>query len=378
MPIPLARLLSIRVPTIRHVPGLLRREVTSLLTACVRRYCDEPSDGNLTMLMAFPKLCLRAVTLKGKNKSAELEAVLASRLATFRSGDLCSLWKDLEGEQGVNLVRPRPWTRSMTAEMDTDARPEISDSLARLVARHVADGEPRKALNALMSHGLHDPEDPQVVEKLRALHPPCEEKLPPSLPKRLDGPMSGPEDVRAWEELVRSAILRFPRGTAPGPSGLRASHLYDCVQRRGGGAPLVSALAHLAQLWSSGGLPDGHEAIWCGATLIPLKKADGGVRPVAIGETLRSLLGKTLLSMPQALDEVRRLQPTQVGLGMSGAVEAAGIGLQTLVDHLGPQANWAVLQVDVSNAFNTVRRTSIMKGALARTPSLYNFLRYAY
>ena len=136
----------------------------------------------------------------------------------------------------------------MTAEMDTDARPEISDALARLVASHVADWIPRKALNALMSHGLHDPEDPQVVEKLRDLHHTCEEELPPSLPKRLDGPMSGPEDVRAWEELVRSAVLRFPRGTAPGPSGLRASHLQDCVQRRGGGAPLVSALAHLAQL----------------------------------------------------------------------------------------------------------------------------------
>jgi len=63
---------------------------------------------------------------------------------------------------------------------------------------------------------------------------------------------------------------------------------------------------------------------------------------------------------------------------MSRAVEAAGLALQTLVDHLGPQVNRAVLQIDVSNAFNTVRRTSILEGAMARTPALYNFLRYAY
>ena len=142
--------------------------------------------------------------------------------------------------------------------MDIDAREDISDSLPRLVARRVAGEEPRKALNALMSHGLHNTEDPQVIKTLRPLHLPCDEQLPPSLPTRLEGPMFGPEDLRAWEELVRSAILRFPRGTAPGPSGLRASHLQDCIQRRGGGAPLVSALARLAQLWSSGGLLADH------------------------------------------------------------------------------------------------------------------------
>ena len=60
----------------------------------------------------------------------------------------------------------------------------------------------------------------------------------------------------------------------------------------------------------------------------------GGVRPVAIGETIRRLVGKVLLATPQAHQEVSTLQPTQIGLVLSGAAEAAGIGLQGLVDRL--------------------------------------------
>jgi hypothetical protein len=54
------------------------------------------------------------------------------------------------------------------------------------------------------------------------------------------------------------------------------------------------------------------------------------------------------------------------------------MGMQSLVDHLGPTSSWCALKVDMANAFNTVDRTAMLKATLHYTPALYNFLRFAY
>ena len=53
------------------------------------------------------------------------------------------------------------------------------------------------------------------------------------------------------------------------------------------------------------------------------------------------------------------------------------MGCQSLVNHLGKQAGWVVLKVDMSNAFNTVSRKAVLQGALKYCPSAFNFLRFA-
>ena len=109
--------------------------------------------------------------------------------------------------------------------------------------------------------------------------------------------------------------MRFPRGSARGPSGLRPSHLQDSLRRRGGGLSLIKALGTLSRLWAEGALPVEHAQFWCGANLFPLRKTDGGVRPVAVGETLRRLTGKVLLATAVAKAQVAQLTPVQVGVG---------------------------------------------------------------
>ena len=89
---------------------------------------------------------------------------------------------------------------------------------------------------------------------------------------------------------------------------------------------LVRSLAKLTEVWVSGGLPQAHSVYLCGANLTPLKKADGGVRPVAVGETLRRLVGKALLSTPVARAQVSGLTPVQVGVGVRSAAEAVKWG----------------------------------------------------
>ena len=95
---------------------------------------------------------------------------------------------------------------------------------------------------------------------------------------------------------------------------------------------LVQALAALCHQWVKGNLPDAHAPLWCGANLTPLCKLDGGVRPVAVGETLRRLVGKVLLATGVSKAQVAALAPTQVGIGVKSAAESVAMGLQSIVE----------------------------------------------
>ena len=141
---------------------------------------------------------------------------------------------------------------------------------------------------------------------------------------------------------------------------------------------LVQALAAPCKRWVHGGLPERHAKYWCGANLTPLCKLDGGVRPVAVGETLRRLVGKALLATGVSKGQVATLSPTQVGVGVRSAAESVAMGLQATVDSLAHTTDWAVIKVDLRNAFNTVDRLAVLKGALQFAPAAYNYLRYAY
>ena len=83
---------------------------------------------------------------------------------TFRQGGLAQLWDELVRDVGGNLAGSRPETRARKrARAGSDT---VSEATLRLVKRHVANGAPRKGLDVLLSPVAHDPEDPQVAQKL--------------------------------------------------------------------------------------------------------------------------------------------------------------------------------------------------------------------
>ena len=240
----------------------------------------------------------------------------------------------------------------------------------------MADGAPGKAVQSLLSAGIHSADDPSVHRTLVALHPTgipvAWDELPGVLPLQAD-----PSDLD-WGELTRSAVRSFHRTSAGGPSGLRVSHLQDAIRRPGRGAPLVSALGSLASAWIQGKLPPDHGPVWCCATLLPLVKKDNGVRPVAIGEVLRRLVGKVLLALTEVRDQVSALAPVQVGVCVPAAAESVGMGVQAVVRRLVQNGSWACLQLDFSNAFNCLDRTAMLRAAAHTAPSVLNYLRFAY
>ena len=366
--------LAARISTVRRIPGACRRGVAACLCSLVSAFTQNPSWESLHSLQCFPKLVLRAPKRAGKAHTKQLAADIARRLRMFEAGHVATLWT----EATTVLQRDKP-IRTRAQAKETEG--QLPRGVIQAIRGLVEEGALSKAAKHLLSTGLADADDPVVLERLRTLHPQAAPIVTGSdtpLPDHIDPMISNDDDECDWGKLAWDAVSSFAPGSAPGPSGLRPSHLKDCMQKVGKGSSLQCALGALAQVGIEQGLSGGARAVLCAANLIPLRKKDDSVRPIAVGETLRRLIGKCLLNTDRLKEQVQGLQPRQCGVAVKGATELVGMGLQRLVDARKDDPDWVVLTVDVSNAFNTIRRDTILRGCSKRVPAAYNWLRSCY
>ena len=115
----------------------------------------------------------------------------------------------------------------------------------------------------------------------------------------------------------------------------------------------------------------------CAANLIPINKKDGGIRPIAVGDTIRRVVGKVLLRMDTVTTQLEVLAPRQCGVGVPYATEMVGMGMQRIADTM-PNEPWVALQVDMRNAFNCIDRVAVLEGCKNKAPSMYNWMAWCY
>ena len=133
--------------------------------------------------------------------------------------------------------------------------------------------------------GLAEPTR-QTARALERLHPTAAALPLGSLDELLVAPEFTPNSTL-------KALRAFPRGTAPGPSGLRAQHLFDAMTPATR-ATVSEQLAAVCQTLANGEAPRQLAPHLAGANLVALAKEDGGLRPIAVGAVLRRLTGKVL------------------------------------------------------------------------------------
>ena len=107
-------------------------------------------------------------------------------------------------------------------------------------------------------------------------------------------------------------------------------------------------------------------------SLIPLKKPDGGVRPVAVGDTLWRFVAKVIAARPATKVVISALRPLQCGVSVPGACEAVGMGVAEAVRQLRmapPVRPSGVLQIDLTNTFNSIDRQGMLDQVAARAPT---------
>ena len=122
-------------------------------------------------------------------------------------------------------------------------------------------------------------------------------------------------------ELVARSLRAFPAETAPGPTGLRVQHLREACTA-GSRDAFLAQLAAVVQLLAQGRAPSFVAPVLAGAGLVALPKPSGGVRPIAVGEILRRLTGKCLMSFVQQQARTH-FWPAQVGVAVKGGAEKA-------------------------------------------------------
>ena len=162
----------------------------------------------------------------------------------------------------------------------------------------------------------------------------------------------------------------IPAGSSGGPDDITAQQLRDLLA----GAPderFMFAVTDFVNVLQNGELPLQVREIIFGGRLIALQQKDGWIRPIAVGYTLRQLAAKCVNSFV-IKKRSNELQPMQVGAGASGGVEAANYAVCRFAEHLPDDQE--IVKLNFSNAFNSVRRDTILISVLDKMPELYRFV----
>ena len=127
--------------------------------------------------------------------------------------------------------------------------------------------------------GVHAVTD-DIRDKLLSLHP-----LSPSPGEQTD---DLPEASYINKDAVLASLQTFPKDTAPGASLLTPQHLKDATSCKSPvlATRVMSVLTSVVNLLASGGATQDIAPTLAGGNLIPFRKPDDEVRPIAVGETL--------------------------------------------------------------------------------------------
>ncbi|XP_048488762.1 uncharacterized protein LOC125491265 [Plutella xylostella] len=240
----------------------------------------------------------------------------------------------------------------------------------KIIETKISDGDIKGATQLMFSNDSVAPDTPETLQGLQSKHPP----QPPSaqLP---DAPASDSAPLQVLGTDVYGAIMSFRCGSTGGLDGLSPQHLKDLLASTGqAGETLLSNLTALINLMLAGKVNTLIAPLMYGARICALNKKDGGIRPIAVGSTLRRIASKVCCR--QILPKLSTyLQPLQLGFGSKGGCEAAVHALRTYIEHDGGEV---VLKVDIKNAFNSIDRGTFLTEIKELTPEIYPYLWQCY
>ena len=115
------------------------------------------------------------------------------------------------------------------------------------------------------------------------------------------------------------------------------------------------------------------------SNLTALKKKDGGIRPVAVGNVFRRLAVKVgCYAVSRAVSH--ELLPIQQGVSVKGGAEAAVHAVRTFItNNIDSNDHKFIVKLDMMNTFNSDRRDHVLQTCLDRTPEIakLSFLAYS-
>lgn len=237
-------------------------------------------------------------------------------------------------------------------------------------AKHLgSQGHLQRASKALHStNGMADLSQPSVQDHIRRLHPalPSSSTIPP-LPANIQ------PTILEDDEVMKKIIRRSNNGACSGPSGWGGNLLSSLVESHICRAGIVALLKDIL----NGNISDDARQYLLASRLFGITKPDGGVRPIAAGELFYRLAG--VLAVRNVVDSAAKLlSPHQYGIGVPAGCERIVHSMQhSLTD---TTKKYAVLKVDISNAFNSCNRADMLQKLYdtRELTSLYRIADFAY
>ena len=298
----------------------------------------------LTCLMIMPQLLLQKPSQNSKAK--EHSATLKRRIEFWQTGKLEEL---LQESKVIQTRLPKYRVRT-------------KEEIQKLFSRYMLEGKVNAAIRLLSEDGskgvlnLND----DVMRELKLKHPDAETPTETAL---LQGPMNMVHDVIFQSingETIRNATLNT-KGAA-GPSGLDSEGWRRILISRvfgKNGEELRNSVARLAKqlptdLIQNDSISSPIDSLLA-CRLIPLDKSPG-IRPIGIGEVLRRIIGKSIMSVVKN-DVSVSAGSLQLCAGQPSGCEAIIHAVRTIFE--ADECD-AVILVDASNAFNALNRKAML------------------
>ena len=313
-----------RLPAHRaHLGKQLKEEFGAALKRVCVRFLANPQDPvNHKLLFMLPKIGFAGYCGKDWRTAA------TSTLAAFP-----------DNITAAQVERARNWVRHAPAQQGDDDEERALADRVRRAEKAAANGSIRKAAAALWS-GRLAPHDEETLVKLQGLHP-----AEPALPARAGAAPAAPtvpssDDAATWKRWAKA----LPAYSAPGPSGW--TYELICAGLEVVPEQFRSVLVTLFTGFWNGTAP--LRDWWLAARLIALDKGNAKVRPIACGDALyRFSLRALLLQVnPDAM-----LPSWQLGVKVKGGIDAVVHLLRRRL-----KQGWAIVELDITNAFNTISR----------------------
>lgn len=293
----------------------------------------------------------------------------AERLAPPAAGDTASPGSAtptlVEREEVVELDSPELAAERLQRRKANQARRLATEgSLSKATARLDPNAAPIARL------------DENGMEALRALHPATART---GIDRETPAPVPGLTRQPLPLDLLARALRNMDRSAAAGPTGWSRRL---CPQS--GSLPKLTNLMAVVGLLGMGLLPLTGEALQFlgGGSIVPLTKRDAegknvGVRPIVLGEFLLKWAGKALMIQHESAITRILLPADQHGVGIKGGQEhiVHAIKAYRELASLAGETDTALLQVDFTNAYNTISR-SLVRRALLEAPDLHGLLPY--
>jgi len=176
------------------------------------------------------------------------------------------------------------------------------------------------------------------------------------------------------EEVIR-AVRSFPPGSAGGPDGVRPQNPLEMISCRESGPVLSSALTGFVNFLLRGKIHPQVSPVLFSGNLIALEKKSGGIRPIAVGYTLRRIAA-TCANSYATNQLAGYFSPIQPGVWTPGGSEAAVHATRRFIEAM-PDGH-VVAKLDFCNAFNSMRRDLMLRSVLSAVPGIYRFCHLCY